>query len=109
MEKNEILEKSRRENRGGDERDAQITAKAWRLAAAVGILLCGITMTVYEIVYDTPMPYVADHMMIWIGIVATAFTVRAVRLKTKLDILFAAVMWAMFAVFTGMFIWSFLK
>ncbi len=109
MEKNEVLEKSRKENRGGDERDAQITAKAWRLAAAVGIMLCGITSSVYAIVYDKPTPYILSNTMIWLGMVATVYTVRAVRLKTKSDIVFAVIMGAMFVVFTVLFAMSFRK
>lgn len=109
MDKNEILEKSRKENRGGDERESQITAKAWQLGAAVGILICGIVMTVFEIVFDEPMKYVADNMMIYFGMVATVFTVKAVKLRAKHEIVLAALLWAFFVFFTAVFVLSFIK
>ncbi len=108
MDKEEILEKSRKENRGGDEREAQVTAKAWRLGAAVGILICGICMSVFEIVFNEPMKYTADNMMFYFGMIATVYTYKAVKLRARLDILFAAVFWAFFGCFTAIFVLSLL-
>lgn len=107
MDKHEIREKSRKENRGGDEREAQITAKAWQLGAAVGILICGIAMTVFGLVFDEPMKYMADNMMIYFGMIATVYTYKAVKLKTRLDIMFASLFWVFFGCFTAIFVVSF--
>lgn len=108
MDKNEILEKSRQENRGGDEREAQVTAKAWQLGAAVGIMICGIAMTVFGLVFDAPLKTMADNMMIYFGMIATAYTYKAVKLKARLDMAFASVFWAFFIFFTVIAVMSFM-
>ena len=41
MDKDEILKRSRNENRGQDEMEREVDAKAGRQAAAVGLLVCG--------------------------------------------------------------------
>ncbi len=106
MEREEILKKSRKENRGGDEREAQITAKAWQFGAAVGIMICGACMMVYGLVLGEPMKYTADNMMFYMGMLAAVYTYKAVKLRARLDILFAAVFWAFFGCFTAIFIVS---
>ncbi len=108
MDRNEILEKSRKENRGGDEREAQITAKAWQLGAAVGIMICGVAMTVFGLVFDQPMKTMADNMMMYFCMIATVYTYKAVKLKTRLDMAFASVFWAFFIFFTVIAVMSFL-
>ena len=42
MDRDEIFRRSRTENRGQDEMEREVDAKAGRQAAAVGLLACGL-------------------------------------------------------------------
>lgn len=103
MDREEILEKSREENRGGDEREAQITAKAWQIGATVGIIVCGLIMIVFGIASDGGMEYIADNLMIYFAMIATTYTVKAAKLKAKGDIVSAVLFWVCFAFWTALF------
>ena len=109
MDKNEILEKSKRENRGYDEREAQIIAKAWQIGGAIGIIICGFAMLLLVALSDTPMRYGADNLMIYFGMIAAVYTYKAIKLRHKHEIAFAVIFWAFFIFFTATFISSFIK
>ena len=50
--KEEILEKSREENKKGDEREKQAQNKAYAIGASIGLLLCMVVVLLERIVFD---------------------------------------------------------
>ena len=50
MDKDEILKRSRNENRGQDEMEREVDAKAGRQAAAVGLLACGLLFLTEQLI-----------------------------------------------------------
>ena len=66
MEKNEILEKSKKENKHGDERYVQAYNESAKLAMSIGVLACGlinlicvivssVSIVLYVILFLSPM------------------------------------------------------
>lgn len=109
MDKDEILKRSKKENRGYDERELQITAKAWQIGGAVGIIICGAAMLLLGVLSDAPMKYGADNLAIYFGMIAAVYSYKAIKLKSKLEAALAAAFWAFFAFFAGTFVLAFIK
>lgn len=84
MKKEDILEKSRQENRAGDERERKVRLDANNMAHLVGILIC-IAATVFEeIRYDISAYETPGMMIIW-GTGAAMHLFCAVKLRKKYD------------------------
>ncbi len=109
MDKNTVLEKSKKENRGYDERELQITAKAWQFGGAVGIIICGLAMMLLGFFCDSPMKFGADNMMIYFGMLAAVSVFKAIKLKKLSDIFLAVAFSGFFIFFAVTFVTSFVK
>ena len=109
MDKNTILEKSKKENKGYDERELQITAKAWQLGGAVGIIICGLAMLLLGFFSDSPMKYGADNMMIYFGMLAAVCIFKSVKLRKLPDIVQAVAFSGFFIFFAVTFVSNFVK
>ena len=84
MKKEDILEKSRQENRGGDEREKTVRLKAYGLAHLFVILICFATTVFEEIRYDVSA-YKTPGMMILFGTNTVMHLSCAVKLGKKYD------------------------
>lgn len=109
MDKNEILEKSRKENKGYDERELWITAKAWQLGGAVGIIICGLASLFLAFFCDLPMKYAADNMAIYFGMLAAVCVFKAIKLRKPSDIALAAVFSGFFIFYAATFVAGFVN
>ena len=77
MDKDEILEKSRKENKFGNNDDYQqeIRLKSFRIATLVGIVLCIAFMFIERLNYS--------YLVICNAVNAAIYTYQAVKLKDK--------------------------
>lgn len=93
MNKDDILEKSRRENKGPDEMEQYVMAAAGKIAAMVGMLVCGIVATLQLIFTDT-IGY--ESWMIYFSILATNFIVKYVKRHSKHELWVAVIYTVLF-------------
>ena len=96
MNKDEILAKSREENKNGDEREKTSRIKSSAISAAVGALLCMIFMIVEELVFDRH----SIHLwIIYFGIQFTSNLLEYIEIKRRAT-LFACITFGI-----GMLLW----
>jgi hypothetical protein len=86
MERNEILEKNRKDNKGNDEYENSVLNSSGRIAAGVGGLLCGIFL-ILDIVFKGE-PNLA-YWTIWSSIEASLFIIKYKKLRKKHELLLA--------------------
>lgn len=101
MNKDDILARSRAENRGTDAYEAQILEKAGRLSAQVGMLAC--CLIAAASVWVTGRVNNACWI-IYFSIHATLFWVKYRSLRRRHELLLAVVSTAVGLLFTGLFI-----
>ncbi len=82
MTKDEILEKSRQENKDSDERQKALTQKSLAISGAVGMMLCGIIATLEAIFGDSTTLFYGCFSIHW-GMQATQGIVLLLSNKTK--------------------------
>lgn len=78
MDKNEILAKSRNENKNADERENIIKKNAYLVSSVVGIIVCGI----FYIIEDN-----ITYFIIWFSINSAAEVYQAAKLKKVYNII----------------------
>lgn len=100
MNKEEILEKSRKENKGADEMERSALQSAGKLAAQVGMLVCCIVATL-QVAFTGMMSY--ESWMIYFSILGTLFTVKYIKLHNKHELWMAILYIALFIMFTVLF------
>jgi len=86
MDREEILEKSRRENRGIDEAETRVLEKAGKLAAQVGMTLCCV-ISVLEVIFTEKISL--SSWTIYFSILGTTFLIKYIRLRKKHELLLA--------------------
>ena len=101
MNREEILEKSRRENKGTDEMELIVLNSAGKLAAQIGMLICCV-VAVLQVSFTDSMSY--ESWMIYFSILGTLFTVKYVKLHKKHELLLAILFSALFVFFTVLFV-----
>ena len=101
MNREEILEKSRRENKGTDEMELIVLNSAGKLAAQRGMLICCV-VAVLQVSFTDSMSY--ESWMIYFSILGTLFTVKYVKLHKKHELLLAILFSALFVFFTVLFV-----
>ena len=91
MNRDDILAKSRKENSGGDEREAHVRMRAGNISYAVGGVLCVLISFVVTVFLEglDLVSYVC--WLIYCGMGATEYWIRAVQLKTKWEIIGAII------------------
>ena len=90
MEKNEILEKSKKENKRGDERYVQAYNESAKLAMSIGVLACGLINLICVIVSSVSIVlYVTNTIMIsmWFSL----YVSLAIKCKKRSDIILCVV------------------
>jgi len=101
MKKEEILEKSRNENKGSDELELSVLASSGKLAAQIGMLVCCIVAVLQVILRETIS---FESWMIYFSILGTMFTVKYFKLHKKHELLLAVLFDCLFVFFTVLFV-----
>ena len=101
MNREEILEKSRRENKGTDEMELIVLNSAGKLAAQIGMLIC-CAVAVLQATFTDSTSY--ESWMIYFSILGTLFTVKYSILRKKHELLLAILFSALFVFFTVLFV-----
>ncbi len=101
MNRDEILEKSRRENKGTDEMELIGLNSAGKLAAQIGMLIC-CAVAVLQVAFTDSMSY--ESWMIYFSILGTLFTVKYIKLHKRHELLLAILFSGLFVFFTVLFV-----
>ncbi len=91
MNKEDILKKSRNENKNGDEREEKIRLRSYATSAAIGALICMVLVCIENVIFDR------STTLIWIiycGMMFSKCILDAILLKKKSDI-FLSVLWGL--------------
>lgn len=89
MNKEDILQKSRKENKKGDEREEKIKLRSYAISAAIGALICMVFIILEENIFNRS----ATHIwIIYCGMMFSKHLIDAIKLKKKEDVLFS-VLW----------------
>ena len=85
MTRDEILEKSRRENQSGDEREQRVIAQGGSIAKAVGLALCMLIVFLTDTFGDNPTASFGAFAIYW-GMYGTDRAYRWWKLREKSDL-----------------------
>lgn len=96
MNKDEILQASRNENRNKDIVELEILRKSQRIGGMVAIIVVCILMFVEGLVFQKQTNFA--YLAIIFSFIAGTFVYRAVKSKSKQDIIYAVLM-SVFAAF----------
>jgi hypothetical protein len=80
MNRDEILEKSRAENKIRDEREQQLDARAARYALSNGVLVCSLLLLIQLILVDRSNPGV---FAVWLSMSGTHTYTKYTQLQNK--------------------------
>ena len=101
MQKEEILQRSRNENKGPDERELFALAAAGKIAAQIGMLVC-CAVAVLQVIFTDSVSF--ESWMFYFSILGTLFTVKYVKLRERHELLLAILFLALFVFFTVLFL-----
>lgn len=105
MNKEDILAKSRSENKGMDIMELQSLEKASKIAAQAGMLLCCF-VAVMEVAVTGKVSM--SSWLIYFGILSTLFLMKYRLMKKRHELLVALLYTALFLMFLGLFLWNLL-
>ena len=91
MNKDEILKRSRNENKGQDEMERDVDAKAGRQAASIGLLVC-MLLNLAELLIKGQANLSA--WIVWSVIMGTMELLRFSKLRKKADLISAVILLA---------------
>ena len=92
MQKEEILKKSRDENKNKDFVDLEISAQAGNIAGRVGACVCCLISLVSYWVIDTLL---LSPWIIYFSILGTHYLVKFIKIKKKTDLVITVLYYAM--------------
>jgi hypothetical protein len=101
MKKEEILEKSRNENKGSDELELSVLASSGKLAAQIGMLVCCL-VAVLQVIFKNTINF--ESWMIYFSILGTMFTMKYLKLRRRHELLLAILYDGLFVFFTVLFV-----
>lgn len=101
MNKEDILEKSRKENKGNDEMERFVLSEAGKLASRVGMLVCCL-VSLLQVVFTGRVSY--ESWMIYFSILGTLFVVKYLKLRQKHELWIAILYCSLFVMFTFLFV-----
>ena len=101
MNKEDILEKSRRESKGPDEMEQYVMAAAGKIASKVGMLVCCIVV-ILQVVFTGAISF--ESWMIYFSILATTFLGKYWKLRSKHELWVALLYSGLFVMFTVLFL-----
>ena len=96
MDKEEILEKSRSENKDRDEMEHDVFAKAGQKACAVGGMLCAVIIILEAVFSDTVN---VSTWAVYLSMSGTMLMYKYIRLRKKHELIFGGIQLALAAVF----------
>ena len=105
MNKEEILARSRNENKGMDIIELQSLEKASRIAAQVGMLLCCF-VAVMEVAVTGQVSM--ESWLIYFGILSTLFLMKYRLMKKRHELFLSIFYTALFLMFLVLFLWKML-
>jgi hypothetical protein len=101
MKREEILEKSRRENKGGDAWEADVLAQAGKIAVQAGLLLCCLT-AVLEVTVTGKVSM--GSWTIYFGMLTTLFAVKYRKMRKRHELAMTILYGGLFVMFLTLFI-----
>lgn len=101
MDREKILETSRKENKQGDERDFEMRNKSYAISASVGLLLCMVIALVESIVFERTA---ASVWTIYLGMEFVAPLVGYITTKKKFLLFLSIFMGICFVLMAGTYI-----
>ncbi|MBO5525674.1 MAG: hypothetical protein J5993_02895 [Clostridia bacterium] len=104
MDKQTVLEKSRAENKNGDEREHFALGRATNVGSAVGGLVCALFIVLSVVFDDIPTMCVAFG--VYLSITGTTLFVKFCLLKKKHELFFGLIEWALAVAFIVFYVVS---
>jgi hypothetical protein len=101
MDRNDILEKSRKENRNMDEREKDALAKAGQKATAVGGVVC-VFIILFEAIVSDFVSF--STWAVYLSMTGTTLLVKYSILRRKHELLFGLLQLALAIIFIGIYI-----
>ena len=101
MNRDEILEKSRKENKNQDEMERDALAKAGQRACTVGGIVCMVVILV-EAIFTGSVNF--STWAVYLSMTGTMLMVKYLRLKKKHELIFGLLQLALAAAFLIMYI-----
>ena len=101
MNKDEILERSRRENRGMDERERDALVRAGRAAGGVGGAVCSVVL-ILEAIFAERISFAV--CAVYLSITGTSLLVKFLRLRRVHELIFGLLELALAATFLVIYI-----
>ena len=101
MNREEVLEKSRKENKNQDEMEKETLAKAGQRACAVGGLVCMVVI-LFEAIFTDSVNF--STWAVYLSMTGTMLMVKYLRLKKKHELVFGLLQLTLAAVFLVIYI-----
>lgn len=101
MNREEILERSRKENKNQDEMEKDALAKAGQRACAIGGLVCMVIILLETIFAESVN---VSTWAVYLSMTGTMLLVKYLRLKKKHELIFAVIQLILAAVFFVMYV-----
>ncbi len=101
MNKEEILEKSRQENKGRDEMERDAFAKAGQTACAVGGIVCALVI-IFEAIFARQVNF--SIWAVYLSMTGTMLLTKYRRLGKKHELIFGACQLILAAIFLAMYV-----
>ena len=108
MTREEILEKSRKENQSGDEREQRVIAQGGSIAKAVGLALCMLMVFLGDVLGADPAAGLGAFGIYW-GMYGTDRAYRWWKLRERSDLLLSIGSIAFFIAFAAAYLHVVLK
>lgn len=106
MDKQEILQKSREENKGLDERERDALAQAGKISCAVGGVVCFVIILLEAGFTDFTN---CSTWAVYLTMTGTSLVVKYVKLRQKHELVFGVLQLALAAVFLAMHLFRLIK
>ena len=101
MNKEKILESSRKENKNRDLVELEVAAQAGHIAGRVGAAVCVLLSLVFRLLMDS---YLLSPWVIYFSIISTHAIVKYAKLSRRTDLILSLVYLAMFFLFLVFFV-----
>jgi hypothetical protein len=104
MNKDEVLERSRKETKNQDEMERDALAKAGQKACAIGGLVCASIIVLEAIFSDFANQVTFAAWAVYLSMTGTMLLVKYIRLKKKHELVFGILQLAVAAIFFVMYV-----
>ena len=101
MNKEKILESSRKENKNRDLVELEVAAQAGHIAGRVGATVCVLLSLGFRLLMDS---YLLSPWVIYFSIISTHALVKYTKLRRKTDLIFSLACLVLFLLFLVFFV-----